>query len=164
MSSSVSFTLQTADGGQNSQTLSRAGIEADLDIQYTVGVGTGVKTVFISGSFASLVCKSFSKFAMKVGDQNQDGDLDGFLDTINLLLGESNPLPQVLTTSESIPLSCSHLILMNVLRLRAERGGCVTCLAEVSSSLPLIVLSSHHLELSLPATSATHTRRRPRAA
>ncbi|KAI0700484.1 family S53 protease [Cytidiella melzeri] len=81
MSSSTTFALQTLDGGSNSQTGSQAGVEADLDIQYTVGIATGVPVTFIS-----------------VGDDFQDGDLEGFLDIINFLLGESNP-PQVLTTS-----------------------------------------------------------------
>ena len=35
---------------------------------------------------------------ISVGDQNQDGDLGGFLDIINSLLAEDNP-PLVLTTS-----------------------------------------------------------------
>ena len=35
---------------------------------------------------------------ISVGLANSDGDLLGFLDIINFLLGESNP-PQVLTTS-----------------------------------------------------------------
>lgn len=35
---------------------------------------------------------------ISVGDQTQDGDLDGFLDIINNLLKEDNP-PLVLTTS-----------------------------------------------------------------
>ena len=52
-----------------------------LDIQYTVGVATNVPTTFFS-----------------VGERNQDGDLGGFLDIINFLLGETSP-PQVLTTS-----------------------------------------------------------------
>ena len=52
-----------------------------MDIQYTVGVATNVPTTFIS-----------------VGDNTQDGDLSGFLDIINALLGEASP-PQVLTTS-----------------------------------------------------------------
>jgi tripeptidyl-peptidase-1 len=52
----------------------------NLDIQYTVGVATGVPTFFIS-----------------VGDSSTDG-VDGFLDIINFLNGESRP-PQVLTTS-----------------------------------------------------------------
>lgn len=58
-----------------------AGVEADLDIEYTVGVATGVPVVFIS-----------------VGNDFQDGALEGFLDIINFLLGEDSP-PQVLTTS-----------------------------------------------------------------
>ena len=53
----------------------------NLDIQYTVGLASGVPTTFIS-----------------VGNDFQDGDLEGFLDIINFLLNESNP-PQVLTTS-----------------------------------------------------------------
>ena len=35
---------------------------------------------------------------ISVGDQNQDGDLGGFLDIINTLLKQDNP-PLVLTTS-----------------------------------------------------------------
>ncbi|KAI0795785.1 family S53 protease [Abortiporus biennis] len=81
ISSSTTFTLQTLDGGQNPQTRSEAGIEADLDVQYTIGIATGVPTFFIS-----------------VGDNFQDGNLEGFLDIINFLLAESAP-PQVLTTS-----------------------------------------------------------------
>jgi len=53
----------------------------NLDIQYTVGVATGVPVTFVS-----------------VGDNYQDGDDNGFLDIINALLGQSAP-PQVLTTS-----------------------------------------------------------------
>ncbi|KAI0628873.1 family S53 protease [Trametes polyzona] len=81
ISSSTTFTLQTLDGGENDQDPSDAGVEANLDIQYTVGLATGVPTTFIS-----------------VGDDFQDGDLEGFLDIINFLLGQSSP-PQVLTTS-----------------------------------------------------------------
>lgn len=81
LSSATAFALQTLDGGTNSQTASQAGIEANLDIQYTVGVASGVPTTFIS-----------------VGDNFQDGNLEGFLDIINFLLGETSP-PQVLTTS-----------------------------------------------------------------
>lgn len=55
--------------------------QQNLDVQYTVGIATGVPTVFIS-----------------VGDNFQDGDLEGFLDIINFLNSESNP-PHVLTTS-----------------------------------------------------------------
>ncbi|EIW61051.1 family S53 protease [Trametes versicolor FP-101664 SS1] len=81
ISSSTTFTLQTLDGGSNSQSSSQAGVEANLDVQYAIGIATGVPTTFIS-----------------VGDDFQDGDLEGFLDIINFLLNESAP-PQVLTTS-----------------------------------------------------------------
>ncbi|KAF5320741.1 hypothetical protein D9619_001200 [Psilocybe cf. subviscida] len=46
--STTAFTLQTPDGGTNSQSVSQAGIEANLDTQYTVGVASGVRNVFIS--------------------------------------------------------------------------------------------------------------------
>ena len=77
----TTFSLATLDGGTNPQGAADAGIEANLDIQYTVGVASGVPTTFIS-----------------VGDQFKDGDLEGFLDIINFLLAETNP-PHVLTTS-----------------------------------------------------------------
>ena len=50
-------------------------------MQYTVGVATGVPTVFIS-----------------VGDDFQDGDLEGFLDVTNYLIDMDTP-PTVVTTS-----------------------------------------------------------------
>ncbi|KDR69079.1 hypothetical protein GALMADRAFT_104369 [Galerina marginata CBS 339.88] len=81
MSETTTFTLQTLDGGTNSQARSQAGIEANLDIQYTVGLATQVPTVFIS-----------------VGDSFEDGALEGFLDIINYLLAQDSP-PTVLTTS-----------------------------------------------------------------
>ncbi|KAI0294289.1 family S53 protease [Multifurca ochricompacta] len=81
LSSSTTFTLQTLDGGSNPQGTGQAGVEADLDVQYTIGVASGVPTVFIS-----------------VGNNFQDGNLEGFLDIINFLLKESKP-PSVLTTS-----------------------------------------------------------------
>ncbi|KAM5542033.1 hypothetical protein V8D89_004343 [Ganoderma adspersum] len=62
---------------------SQAGDEANLDIQYTIGVATGVPTVFIS-----------------VGPSN-DGGVDDFLDVAHFLLSQNNP-PNVLTTSYGI--------------------------------------------------------------
>ena len=52
-----------------------------MDIQYTVGIATDVPTTFVS-----------------VGNNNQDGDLGGFLDIINFLIAQDSP-PLVLTTS-----------------------------------------------------------------
>ncbi|KAF8898196.1 subtilisin-like protein [Mucidula mucida] len=74
------FGLETLDGGVNTQDPGLAGVEANLDIQYTVGLATGVPTVFIS-----------------VGEDNQDG-LGGFLDIATFLIGQEAP-PTVLTTS-----------------------------------------------------------------
>ncbi|KAF7314956.1 Subtilisin-like protein [Mycena indigotica] len=85
MSPTTSFAVTSVDGGTNSQTLNQAGIEADLDIQYTVGLATGVPVNFVS-----------------VGTRTQDGPDEassiGFLDIVNALLAEAAP-PQVLTIS-----------------------------------------------------------------
>ncbi|KAJ6516949.1 family S53 protease-like protein [Mycena vitilis] len=82
ISSSTTFTLQTLDGGVNTQTRADAGIEANLDTQYTIGVATGVPITFIS-----------------VGESNSDG-VDGFLDIITTLTKEATGTrPNVLTTS-----------------------------------------------------------------
>ncbi|KAJ7639487.1 family S53 protease [Roridomyces roridus] len=81
MSSSTTFTLQTLDGGSNPQSSSQAGVEADLDVQYTIGVATGVPVSFVS-----------------VGDNWEDGDLEGFLDIVNFLSDEDD-IPPVMTTS-----------------------------------------------------------------
>ena len=99
--SSTTYTLETLDGGSDPQGSGEAGVEAvssllclrlcapltrqllaqNLDIQYTVGIATGVPVSFIS-----------------VGEQTNDGALGGFLDTVNYLLNEDSP-PQVITTS-----------------------------------------------------------------
>ncbi|KAF8172002.1 subtilisin-like protein [Mycena galopus ATCC 62051] len=79
--STTSFNLISVDGGVNTQTLADAGVEADLDIQYTVGLATGVTVDFVS-----------------VGEKTQDGADDGFLDIITALIAEPAP-PQILTTS-----------------------------------------------------------------
>ncbi|KAJ7176448.1 subtilisin-like protein [Mycena filopes] len=81
MPSNTTFTTQLLDGGSNPQNSTAAGREASLDIQYTVGLATGVPVFFIS-----------------VGSDRQDGDLGGFLDVVNFLLGEEE-IPNVVTTS-----------------------------------------------------------------
>ncbi|KAJ4496106.1 subtilisin-like protein [Lentinula edodes] len=82
--SSDTFATQLLDNATNSQTLSDSGIEADLDIQYTVGLANGIPTTFVD-----------------VGDDTHDGDDGGFLDIVNDLLAETNP-PLVLTTSYGV--------------------------------------------------------------
>ncbi|KAJ7749422.1 family S53 protease [Mycena metata] len=82
MSSSTTFTLQTLDGGVNTQTRADAGVEANLDTQYTIGVAAGVPVTFIS-----------------VGESNTDG-VDGFMDIITALINEATGTrPNVLSTS-----------------------------------------------------------------
>lgn len=44
----TTFALQTLDGGENPQNANEAGVEANLDTQYTVGVASGVPVTFIS--------------------------------------------------------------------------------------------------------------------
>lgn len=71
----------------------------NLDIQYTIGIATGVPTVFYS-----------------VGENFQDGDLEGFLDITNALLADSAP-PSVVTTSYgSDEKTISRSLAMYVLR------------------------------------------------
>ncbi|KAJ7621942.1 family S53 protease [Mycena polygramma] len=81
MDDTTTFITQELDGGKNSQGASQAGIEANLDIQYTIGVATGVPVYFVS-----------------VGDSFQDGDLEGFLDIVNFLSDEDD-VPPVMSTS-----------------------------------------------------------------
>lgn len=76
----ATFETQLIDGGVNPQDRDLAGIEANLDIQYTVGIASKVPTVFIS-----------------VGGDNKD-NIAGFLDIVYYLLGQRNQ-PKVLTTS-----------------------------------------------------------------
>ncbi|KAJ7114159.1 family S53 protease [Mycena crocata] len=76
------FDTQLIAGGQNDQTLANAGLEANLDIEYTVGVAGGVPVTFLS-----------------VGDDVVD-DVAGFIDIVNFLLAESDDTrPKVITTS-----------------------------------------------------------------
>lgn len=80
----MGFTLQTLDGGANSQSGSSASPLSNLDLQYTVGIATNVPTTFIS-----------------VGSHNQDGTLLGLLDLINFLNEQTNP-PQVVVISSGL--------------------------------------------------------------
>ncbi|KZV69417.1 subtilisin-like protein [Peniophora sp. CONT] len=71
---------------QNTTVFNSEQSEANLDIQYTVGLATGVPVVFVS-----------------VGDDNQASHLlvavgDAYLDIVNYLAGEDSP-PTVWTTS-----------------------------------------------------------------
>ncbi|KZP14825.1 family S53 protease [Athelia psychrophila] len=80
LSSATTFALDTLDAGSNPQGSGDAGIEANLDIQYTVGLASGVPVTFVSA-----------------GSSNSDG-WSGFLDMVNYLLALPT-IPHVLTTS-----------------------------------------------------------------
>ncbi|KAJ7624615.1 family S53 protease [Roridomyces roridus] len=88
-----SFNFLSVDDSINNQTLSAAGAEADLDIETTVGLASGVPVTFIS-----------------VGPDNPDGVL-GAIDIVDAILSQPpETRPTVLTTSynileEAIPLS-----------------------------------------------------------
>ncbi|KAJ7894410.1 family S53 protease-like protein [Mycena olivaceomarginata] len=77
MPSNTTFTMLSIDHGENTQNPTVAGVEANLDVQYTTGIATGVPVQFLSvgSSFATAL-----------------------LDTITFLDGVPNP-PTVVTTS-----------------------------------------------------------------
>ncbi|KAK7008273.1 serine protease S53 [Favolaschia claudopus] len=78
----ANFSVVSIDGGINDQTQSNAGIEANLDVEMTVGLAGGVPTTFIT-----------------VGEDFQD-DVDGFIDIVNSILNTPvESRPTVLTTS-----------------------------------------------------------------
>ncbi|KAJ6544652.1 family S53 protease [Mycena vulgaris] len=81
MDSTTTFTTQKIDKGHKKQSSNAAGLEANLDIQYTLGIATGVPISFVS-----------------VGESFEDGDLEGSLDIVNFLSDQEN-VPQVMTTS-----------------------------------------------------------------
>ncbi|KAJ4468830.1 family S53 protease-like protein [Lentinula aciculospora] len=97
IASTTTFTLQTLDGGSNPQSARDAGIEANLDIQYTVGVATGVPVRKSICVYASNADFPIEVTFISVGDDNTDG-IDGFLDIMNNINAQTAP-PHVLTTS-----------------------------------------------------------------
>ncbi|KAA1471816.1 family S53 protease [Dentipellis sp. KUC8613] len=83
LNASTTFDVKSVNGGQNPQNQSLAGNEADLDIEWTVGLASGVPVTFYS-----------------VGETNGASGLDDWIDLANALLSEDAP-PQVFTTSYS---------------------------------------------------------------
>lgn len=74
----TTFEEQLIVGGRNPQGPEFAGREANLDVQYTIGIATGVPTIYMS-----------------VGDE---GEETSFIETMNALIDLESP-PQVVTTS-----------------------------------------------------------------
>ncbi|KAJ7799257.1 subtilisin-like protein [Mycena olivaceomarginata] len=79
---STTFTLLTIDNGTNPQSPSDTGLEANLDIQYTMGIATGVPVEFLSVG----------------GPPTLDDFPTALLDTTTFLDGIADP-PTVMTTS-----------------------------------------------------------------
>ncbi|KAJ6528373.1 subtilisin-like protein, partial [Mycena vulgaris] len=104
------FSVQTVDGGANDQDKFNAGIEADLDVQYTVGLASGVPVSFIS-----------------VGDDIQDG-VAGFIDIVSSILTmPAAQRPTVLTTSygfneQELPASFAVAVCNAYMQLGARIG------------------------------------------
>ncbi|TFY50573.1 hypothetical protein EVG20_g11444, partial [Dentipellis fragilis] len=83
LNASTTFEVQSVNNGQDPQNQSLAGAEADLDIQWTVGLASGVPVTFYS-----------------VGETNGASGLEDWVDLANALLSEDTP-PHVFTTSYS---------------------------------------------------------------
>jgi tripeptidyl-peptidase-1 len=82
MPSTTTFKVISLDNGTDPQGPDDAGVEADLDIEYTVGIATGVPVEFLS---------------VGEGDTNEDF-ASSLLDTTTFLDGVPNP-PSAMTTS-----------------------------------------------------------------
>ncbi|CAK5264006.1 unnamed protein product [Mycena citricolor] len=92
--STTTFNLQNINGGSNPQGAGWAGEEANLDMQYTVGLATGVPVTFLSvGEFDFLTA---------------------LLDTTTYLQGVSNP-PTVMTTSYGMTESVIDITVVDAL-------------------------------------------------
>jgi tripeptidyl-peptidase I len=82
--STTSFSVASLDNGTDSQDPSLAGIEANLDIQYTVGLALGVNITFLAVE----------------SELNDVSFENALLDTTNYLLGlGDDEIPGVLSTS-----------------------------------------------------------------
>ncbi|KAJ7162433.1 family S53 protease-like protein [Mycena filopes] len=82
IASNTTFTTTVLDGGENPQGSGEAGVEANLDIQFSMGIATGVATEFLSVGGGGTI----AEFAQSL------------LDTTTFLDGLDNP-GTVLTTS-----------------------------------------------------------------
>lgn len=105
-SSTASFSLQTIDGGSDPQSRNDSGIEADANVEYTVGLAASVPVTVIS-----------------VGEDNTD-DLDGFIDLTEFLLSETSPQQVLLITfgfnEEDVSFSLAQTLCNNYMQLAAR--------------------------------------------
>ncbi|KAI0644036.1 family S53 protease [Trametes meyenii] len=105
VSTDTQFNFESIGTGQDPQGPSQAGIEANIDIQYTVGIANMVPVTFFS-----------------IGTQISDG-ASGFLEFIESVLGLTNP-PLVLSTSYGFNEGeLGEEIAANLCRLYAQAGA-----------------------------------------
>ncbi|KAJ3728738.1 Pro-kumamolisin, activation domain-containing protein [Lentinula raphanica] len=92
--SNLTFTTELYDGATNIQDGTQAGLEANLDTQYTVGLVNGIPTIFED-----------------IGYTTQDGPDDGYLDSINYLISQESPplFIQLLSSALTVMRSCNWL-------------------------------------------------------
>ena len=88
-SAQKNFSVISVSGGTNNQTLGKAGVEANLDIQYTVGLASGVPTTFVTVG-PGLGIYPADQFFLSLQDE------------ANYILNMTDP-PTVLTSSYSQP-------------------------------------------------------------
>ncbi|KAJ3741833.1 subtilisin-like protein [Lentinula detonsa] len=111
--SNLTFITELYDGATNIQDGTQAGLEANLDTQYTVGLVNGIPTVYED-----------------IGYTTKDGPDDGYLDSINYLISQEAP-PLVFSTSygfdeeSALSLSLTDAYCNAIMQL-ASRGVSVT--------------------------------------
>ncbi|CAK5281042.1 unnamed protein product [Mycena citricolor] len=93
MSSSTTYGVETINGGLDAQGDGFGGVEASLDMQYTVGVATDVPTTYF-------------------GNGDLDDIFSAFLSTATYLQNATNP-PSVITTSYGVDESTADPALAN---------------------------------------------------
>ncbi|KIP02046.1 hypothetical protein PHLGIDRAFT_79697 [Phlebiopsis gigantea 11061_1 CR5-6] len=94
MPSTTSYTVQYVDGGLDPQEVYDAGIEADLDMEYTMGLATGVPVTFLTSENFDLTSAMIDTAAV-IGNYSKPpsvvttsyaGDEDGFSESLAIKL------------------------------------------------------------------------------
>ncbi|OSX61674.1 hypothetical protein POSPLADRAFT_1070312 [Postia placenta MAD-698-R-SB12] len=102
MSNSTTFTFQSVNGGNSTSNNSQLNVEANLDVQYAIGLATGVPVTFLS-----------------VGGEFDDA----LLDTANYLLSLESPPPVVATSYGDNENAISQKLAYNLCNAYAQLGA-----------------------------------------
>ncbi|KAF7975243.1 hypothetical protein HWV62_10216 [Athelia sp. TMB] len=109
-SAQKNFSVISVSGGTNNQTLGKAGVEANLDIQYTVGLASGVPTTFVT-------------VGPGLGNFPPDQFFLSLQDEANYILNMTDP-PTVLTSSYSQPeINVSEALAKTICNLYMQLGA-----------------------------------------